>query len=1335
MGTGNSGRYTFSTGSTALKGYVDWTETYDDSTYLTTNQTTVTQKAYIYRTNTYSGNYNIAAKYTRTFYFGSETVGTTAKATLTVGPNPPGDPTLVYEASMVITHDADGAKSITLGFEADTPTVDVGGYDVSKVTSTVTLMTVPRASSISNTPSWTAPGSVTCNISRKTDAFTHTVWLDVTDSNGTWQNIGSLTGQGASATFNTEAVMKNAYTYLAQRASTSARFRIQTYNGSTAIGSQVTSGTGTCYAANANTATAPTFTATNSATTTITKGNSSFTSYAEVWINSQCIGSYSGGATSWSFNTDVTLRTRCFTGLAQNASLSYLVRTWTYYSGVQVQGYTDAWGTCNAPAVNTITAPTWTGGYQFSSTVSTADSALSRAVTLQIADSSGNWVTVQSSGVTSSTTITWDGSSTTRDIIFPTLNGRTSTSSRFLLTTYYNGVQVRGANAVTSGTCTAPTAISCNAPTWYANQTYSMSFSYAFPSWLECSSYVDVKDSSGSWYRIFSGGFSNYLTAAIAFNAYTEKRKECFQVLAQAASRETRALITTYYVSSSGTYVQVRSTVTVSGTLNAPAASTLSTTPSWIAGDSMTCNISRVDDNFTHTLVISVGGKTKTITGIGTSTTFGTSEADRILFYEALNSAASASVSTQLTTYYSGVQVRTATSASGTLSAPSVSTITIPTWTAGNSFTATITPSKDYLVNSIQLKVNNTVVEKYDYQTVTSIGFMSTTELSMLAYQALAQQASATASFIVTMYYKTSSNTYIQVNASKTTNGTCTALEASTITAPNWTAGSTFTATISKKSLNLYEVVRLKVNGQLVQEYPIQGSTSLTYALTFANTKDINTKIYSALAQAASKTATLEIVTYFGTSTTNVQQVRSTVVATGVCNASEAVVGNLTLSQTPAIIDNTEITCNLTKALSDYTVVIDVSCNGVVITSLTPADTETSAIFNSADYVNELYQSIPTQKSGALQFKVITYYNGVQVQQPKTVAVDINANEETVKIKINEEIALTTKANVFTEIEKVFIDDTSMIASKLSNLAISIAEGYFYLENKYGGYITQIKAQISNSSGMMQTFSFTSNDVILNNEKTRIVSTAFLDTDAIVMGPYDFMDVTTAGTVYNLNIVATDSRGYSTTKVIPLKIFPYSAPTIKLDKKATVRGTGDNNKYCIINLNGTISSLFTESTGEKVQTNLIDTLSLEYKTYGSTGAYSIYNITAYTYNDTYTAYNLTSFSTAGTGISDFDISSTYELKVTVKDAFGKTNSDSIIILPDRPALSFRDQRIGINIIPRKLGSFIERESTDDENPSLDVNGYIYSNGREVPTFVYQMKENDEGELVIDEWTI
>lgn len=1217
--------------------------------------------------------------------------------------------------STPIEHSSNGSKTVRV--TASSPDLaQASGYGpyTGSASGDVTLTTIARNSYTKTKPAWTAPDDITCTINRYA-TFTHTVVLQLKDSNGSWVNCATLKDQGTSAKFSGETVMKSCFTTLNGRASCAARFAIYTNgpNGWT-YGPE-----GTCTAAAANTVTAPTFTGTSSATTTITKGNNAFTTTISVVVNGQTIGSTSQtSSTTFTFNNTAALRKACITGLAQAASKTYTVTATTYYAGVKVRSTTSKSGTCNAPAVDTVTKPSFTAGNDFKCTVTTASTELSRKLTFQIKNSAGTWVTIASQSATTTTSFTWANTETHRDTIFTALGGAASCDTRILVTTYYSGVQVRSADVSTTGTCTAPAASTCTAPTWTAGSAFTCAVTRA-SNLLTHTIVLKVKDKNGTLQTFETVTKSN--STSIKFANTTALNTTLFTYLAQGAERETQIIITTYYKNTI-----VRSAVSSTGKVTAPAASTCTTTPTWTGGDSLSLTISRANSNFTHTVVVKVNSQTiTTLTGVGTSTSFGTSESDRVNIFNALAQTASKASSVTVTTYYNGVQVRTATTKTGTCNAPAAVSPSAPTWTAGNSFTANMTLSKSYLYYSIELKVGTVSVQSYNYQTANSLGFAGSADINLKAYQGLAQSAQATSQFIVKMYYKKSDGTYIQVGPSATTNGVCTALAANTITAPSWTAGSSFNAIITRNSLNLYSVINLKVNGQIVQTIDAHENDNLSYTLTFANTKEINTKIYTALAQTASKTATLEITTYFGTSTTNKVQVRTTVTATGTCNASEPAVGKLTSSQTPAIIDNTKVTCDLTIPLTDYSISVEVRYNNTLIATLTPTTATPNKVeFNSASYIQQLYKAIPTQTSASLQFKVITKYNGVQVQQPKTVAIDMNAKEATVKVKIDTSIAFSTLARIANK-TNTFIDNTSMIGSQMSDLAITMAKGFFYLESKYGGYIKQIKVQIANSSSMLQVYNYTDSNIIYNTEKTKIVNPDFKDATAVVMGPYDFSSVTVAGTVNNLVITATDSRGYTVTKTVALKIFPYSAPTIKIEQKKTTRLTSSAS-HVNINLSGTVSSLYKGNTD--TQTNTLKRVTLQYKVYGSSGAYSSYNmpLTAagkFAYNSTYTGYTITDYSTATPNLS-FNVNETYEFLITVEDQFGKTNSDTIIILPNQPLLSFREERIGINIIPRKLANITERASESDENPSLDVNGYIYSNGREVSTFSY-----------VESWTV
>lgn len=1195
------------------------------------------------------------------------------------------------------------------------------------------LATIPRNSYTNSKPDFTAPNSVTCSISRYAE-FTHTVKLQLKNNAGNWVDCGSLSNQGTSATFSGETIMKACYTTLAQRNSCASRFAIYTNgpNGWT-YGPE-----GTCSAAAINTVNAPAFTATNSASTTITKGNGAFTTSITVKINGQTIGSVSQtSGTSFTFNNSTALRKACITGLAQTASKEYTVTATTYYSGVQVRNTTStAKGTCSAPAADTVNTPNWTAGNNLTVTVTSASSELSRAITLQIQKSDGSWVNIASQGRTTTKSFTWANTEAQRDIIFGAIQQASSRASRLLVTTYYDTVVVRS-QITTNGTCSAPAASTCGAFTFTAGVNFETTVNRA-NSLLTHTVVFKMKDSSGNLQTL--GTITKASQTTVGFSASIDNTTKVFQYLAQAASRETQISITTYYKN-----IQIRSTLSANGTVTAPVATTVSNNADWTAGDEKSFTLTRANENFTHTVAIKINSQTiATFANIGTSVTLGTTDAIKTATFNAMLGSNSKTSEILVTTYYNGVQVRTITSRTGTVTAPTPVAPSTPTFTAGNGFQASITLSKSYLYYDIVLKVGTVTVQTYTKQQATSLGFATTVADNIKAYQGLNKNAQASSSFTVQMYYKKSDGSYIQVGVSKNTTGTCTALEANTISNPNWTAGSSFIATVTRKSLNLFSTVILKVAGIEVQRYENQNFDSLNFGLTFANSITVNTNIYTALAQASSKEATLEIITYYGSSASNKVQVRTPVISTGMCRSSDIAVGTLTLDQTQAIIDNTKITCNLTKPLEDYTIKVQILYNKILITTMQPTSTEPNKIiFESKNYIESLYKAIPEATSASLQFVVTTYYNGVQVQQPKTIAINMEAKEETVKVKIDDTINFKTTSRIPNKTNS-FIDNTSMIGSNMSDLLLEIAKGYFYLQSKYGGYLTQIKIMIGERQETLILKQFDKNNQTENTEKTRIINPNFVGTGTsgtgIVIGPHKFENIVEITDNLSLIVIATDSRGYSVTKTVPLRIFPYFSPTIKIATTDTkdengdiligkTDRTGEHGNYLNITLNGTVSSLYKVSgTGGKTQTNTLQRLTLKYRVYGSTAAFGQYDLLGgsassgkFSYFNDYNNYKIEDYSTANpltnmpNGL-DFNINDTWELIIEVEDKFGKTNSDSIIILPNRPLLSFRDSQIGINIIPRKITNITTRISEDGENPALDINGYIYSNGREIPTF-------------------
>jgi Siphovirus protein of unknown function (DUF859)/Chaperone of endosialidase len=269
---------------------------------------------------------------------------------------------LLSTFTKTVTHNSDGTKSVSLSayFDAEV-TLSGTYYGRISVSGTATLNTIPRESTLTSSPSWTAGNSLPISIDRKSSSYTHTVKVYVNNT-----LIKTVTGIGTSTTINFSTTENtNIFTQLAQSASKSTKITLETYNGGTLIGSN--DYTGTCTAPNASTLTAPSsFNIGDTISITINRSNSNFTHTIKLKNGSNVAKTYTNQTTSTSFATSDVAST--LYGWTPNSnSINLTLECTTYYNGVQVR----------TPTTKTITAnvinsnPTFGTGYTYKDTNST----------------------------------------------------------------------------------------------------------------------------------------------------------------------------------------------------------------------------------------------------------------------------------------------------------------------------------------------------------------------------------------------------------------------------------------------------------------------------------------------------------------------------------------------------------------------------------------------------------------------------------------------------------------------------------------------------------------------------------------------------------------------------------------------------------------------------------------------------------------------------------------------------------------------------------------------------------------------------------------------------
>lgn len=202
---------------------------------------TVTQASQNVANNTSTVNYSLAIS--RPSAISSSTAksysivinGTTVKSgTTTIGGS--GNKTIA-SGSTTISHNADGTKSISFSFSLQYNITWAGVYlGTASKSGSMTLSTIPRASSISCNPTSVAlGGSITVSISRASSSFTHTIQHDFYV--GSWTTVATKT-TATSVSFATalswasRGAMKN-------QTSGGGRIRCITYNGNTQIGEKI----------------------------------------------------------------------------------------------------------------------------------------------------------------------------------------------------------------------------------------------------------------------------------------------------------------------------------------------------------------------------------------------------------------------------------------------------------------------------------------------------------------------------------------------------------------------------------------------------------------------------------------------------------------------------------------------------------------------------------------------------------------------------------------------------------------------------------------------------------------------------------------------------------------------------------------------------------------------------------------------------------------------------------------------------------------------------------------------------------------------------------------
>lgn len=166
----------------------------------------------------------------------------------------PGQKKLIFTRTVSVPHNSDGTKTFTLSAFFDVYASLSGTWTTRVSTSSsITLNTIPRASSLANTPNWTAGNNTTISINRSSSSFRHEVDISIRNSaNTAWtavKKVSLSSSQTSVSSSFSNAELTSIFSILNGRASAATRMVVTTFNGSTSIGTSSREGTITAPAA------------------------------------------------------------------------------------------------------------------------------------------------------------------------------------------------------------------------------------------------------------------------------------------------------------------------------------------------------------------------------------------------------------------------------------------------------------------------------------------------------------------------------------------------------------------------------------------------------------------------------------------------------------------------------------------------------------------------------------------------------------------------------------------------------------------------------------------------------------------------------------------------------------------------------------------------------------------------------------------------------------------------------------------------------------------------------------------------------------------------------
>jgi Siphovirus protein of unknown function (DUF859) len=255
---------------------------------------------------------------------------------------------LIGSRTVNVYHESDGKKTFSLSayFDAEL-TLSGTYYGRINVSGTATLNTIPRASTLGATSqaSWTAGNNASFGISRASSTFSHELEISVKNTAGAWdwvKRVTMSTSETSKSSSFTTAENTEIFNLLAGRASAETRVQVQTFSGSTLIGTKDVYGTVTAPNASITSTDFDHYVYVDQTIDVgITRYHSSFTHTVRMKLGS-FTKTITGVGTSTSWTPTATEQNSLYAQMPNDEYLSGSIEIDTFYNGVKVRSTTSA---------------------------------------------------------------------------------------------------------------------------------------------------------------------------------------------------------------------------------------------------------------------------------------------------------------------------------------------------------------------------------------------------------------------------------------------------------------------------------------------------------------------------------------------------------------------------------------------------------------------------------------------------------------------------------------------------------------------------------------------------------------------------------------------------------------------------------------------------------------------------------------------------------------------------------------------------------------------------------------------------------------------------------